>query len=104
MSKVRVLAIPSDSHGVWKYRIIDPFTYIGDNHSDEVHVDLVFDVPNENKFFDNYDIVYFHSFIHKGESQLNLDRINWLKKEGIKVVMDIDDFWRVDHTSKLRNI
>jgi glycosyltransferase involved in cell wall biosynthesis len=97
MSKVRVLAIPSDSHGVGKYRIIDPFTYIGDNHSDEVHVDLVFDVPNENKFFDNYDIVYFHSFIHKGESQLNLDRINWLKKEGIKVVMDIDDFWRVDH-------
>lgn len=97
MSKVRVLAIPSDSHGVGKYRIIDPFTYIGDNHSDEVHVDLVFDVPNENKFFENYDIVYFHSFIHKNNPQLNLDRIEWLKKEGIKVVMDIDDFWRVDH-------
>ena len=61
MSKVRVLAIPSDSHGVGKYRIIDPFTYIGDNHSDEVHVDLVFDVPNENKFFENYDVVVFHS-------------------------------------------
>jgi glycosyltransferase involved in cell wall biosynthesis len=97
MSKVRVLAIPSDSHGVGKYRIIDPFTYIGDNHSDEVHVDLVFDVPNENKFFENYDIVYFHSFIHRGNTQLNLDRIDWLRKEGIKVVMDIDDFWRVDH-------
>jgi glycosyltransferase involved in cell wall biosynthesis len=26
----------------------------------------------------------------------NLERIEWLKKRGIKVVMDIDDFWNVD--------
>ena len=47
MSKIRILAIPSDSHGVGKFRIMDPFTYIGDNFSSEVHVDLVFDVPNQ---------------------------------------------------------
>ena len=53
MSKIRILAIPSDSHGVGKFRIMDPFTYIGDNFSSEVHVDLVFDVPNQDDYFLN---------------------------------------------------
>jgi len=96
MSKVRVLAIPSDSHGVGKFRIIDPFTFIGDNHSSEVHVDIVFDVPNDDDYFKNYDIVVFHSFIHKSSHEENMKRISWLKSKGIKVVMDTDDFWRID--------
>ncbi len=97
MSKVRVLAIPPDRHGVGKYRIIDPFTFIGDNHSDDVHVDLVFDVPNEHKFFSNYDVVIFHSFIHKSLGhESNIERVKWLKTEGIVTIMDIDDHWRVD--------
>ena len=96
MSKVRVLAVPSDSFGVGKFRILDPFTFIGDNHSDEVHVDIVFDVPNEDSYFMNYDVVVFHSFIHKTNHDQNVERINWLKSKGIKVVMDTDDFWKVD--------
>jgi glycosyltransferase involved in cell wall biosynthesis len=96
MSKIRILAVPSDSHGVGKFRILDPFTYIGDNHSDEIHVDIVFDVPNSDDYFSNYDIVVFHSFIHKRNHEENLKRIGWLKENGIKVVMDTDDFWRVD--------
>jgi glycosyltransferase involved in cell wall biosynthesis len=96
MSKIRILAVPSDSHGVGKFRILDPFTYIGDNHSDEIHVDIVFDVPNSDDYFSNYDIVVFHSFIHKRNHEENLKRVGWLKENGIKVVMDTDDFWRVD--------
>ena len=75
MSKIRILAVPSDSHGVGKFRILDPFTYIGDNHSDEIHVDIVFDVPNSDDYFSNYDIVVFHSFIHKRNHEENLKRV-----------------------------
>lgn len=96
MSKIRILAIPSDSHGVGKFRIIDPYTFIGDKYSNEVHVDIVFDVPNEDEYFKNYDIVVFHSFIHKLNHDENVKRVKWLKSKGIKVVMDTDDFWRVD--------
>lgn len=96
MSKIRILAVPSDSHGVGKFRILDPYTFIGDNHSDEVHVDIVFDVPNQDSYFSNYDVVVFHSFIHKTTHEENLKRIKWLKTNGIKVIMDTDDFWRVD--------
>lgn len=96
MSKIRILAIPSDSHGVGKFRIIDPYTFIGDKYSSEVHVDIVFDVPNEDEYFKNYDIVVFHSFIHKLNHDENVKRVKWLKSKGIKVIMDTDDFWRVD--------
>jgi glycosyltransferase involved in cell wall biosynthesis len=96
MSKIKILAIPSDSHGVGKYRIIDPYTFIGDKYSDEVHVDIVFDVPDQDDYFTKYDIVVFHSFIHKNSHEQNIKRIKWLKTNGIKVIMDTDDFWRVD--------
>lgn len=97
MSKIRILAIPSDNHGVGKFRMLDPFTYIGDKFSSEVHVDIVFNVPNEDEYFTNYDIVVLHSFIHKSSHEDNVNRIKWLKKNGIKVIVDTDDFWKTDH-------
>jgi glycosyltransferase involved in cell wall biosynthesis len=96
MPKIKILAIPSDKHGVGKYRILDPYIFIGDNFSNDFHVDISFDVPNTDESFLNYDVVVFHSFIHKTTHEENIKRINWLKNKGIKTVMDIDDYWLVD--------
>lgn len=96
MSKIKILAVASDKHGVGKYRILDPYIYIGDNFSNEFHVDISFDVPNKDESFQNYDIVIFHSFIHKTTHEENINRIKWLKTQGIKTIMDIDDYWLVD--------
>lgn len=103
MSKVRVLAIPSDNHGVGKYRILDPYKFIGNNFSEDVHVDIVFNVDDRDEIFDNYDVVVFHSFIHKLPVERNLERIEWLKNKGVKIVMDIDDFWNVDQRHPMYN-
>lgn len=97
MSKIRILAIPPDTYGVGKYRILDPFKYIGDKHAEEFHVDIALNPDDDDNFFKNYDIVVFHSFIHQTTHENNLERISKLKSMGIKVVMDIDDFWTVDH-------
>jgi glycosyltransferase involved in cell wall biosynthesis len=96
MSKIRILAIPSDQHGVGKYRILDPYKYIAENHSDDIHVDISFNVENKDESFLNYDVVVLHSFIHQLPHEENIKRINWLKSKGIKVVVDIDDLWNVD--------
>jgi glycosyltransferase involved in cell wall biosynthesis len=96
MSKIRILAIPSDKHGVGKFRIMDPYRYIGDAHSSEVHVDITYNAEDRDEFFLDYDIVVFHSFIHQTNHDGNIRRINWLKSKGIKVIMDIDDLWFVD--------
>ena len=96
MSKIKILAIPSDSHGVGKFRILDPYKYIGDNYINDIHVDISFNVPNTNESFNGYDIVVFHSFIHQTSQEDNVNRIKWLKTQGIKTIMDIDDFWSPD--------
>jgi glycosyltransferase involved in cell wall biosynthesis len=96
MSKIKFLAIPSDKHGVGKFRIMDPYTFIGEKHSDDVHVDITFNAEDNDEYFLNYDIVVFHSFIHQTTHDSNVNRIKWLKSKGIKVIMDIDDLWFVD--------
>lgn len=96
MSKIKILAISPDNYGVGKFRILDPYKYLGDNHSNEFHVDITYNTENKDEVFNNYDIVVFHSFIHQLPHELNLRRIKWLQNKGIKVVMDIDDYWSVD--------
>jgi glycosyltransferase involved in cell wall biosynthesis len=96
MSKIKLLAIPSDNHGVGKFRILDPYKFIGNHFSDDVHVDISFNVEDNDSIFLDYDVVVFHSFIHKLSAEKNLERISWLRNKGIKVIMDIDDLWSVD--------
>ena len=96
MSKIKILAIPSDKHGVGKFRVMDPYKFIGDNHSNDIHVDISYNAENSDDFFLIYDIVVFHTFIHQTNHDDNINRINWLKSKGIKVIMDIDDLWFVD--------
>lgn len=103
MSKIKILAISPDNYGVGKFRILDPFKYIGDHFNNDVHVDITFNVENNDSYFDNYQIVVFHSFIHKSSHEDNVNRVKWLKKKGIKTIMDIDDFWSVDHRHPMFN-
>ena len=110
MSKIRILAIPSDKHGVGKFRIMDPFVFISDKHSEDVHVDISYNAEDRDDYFLNYDIVVFHTFIHQTNHDHNIKRINWLKSKGIITIMDIDDLWFVDqrhpmyHAIKLNKV
>jgi glycosyltransferase involved in cell wall biosynthesis len=101
MSKIKILVIPSDTHGVGKFRMLDPYKFIGDNYIDDVHVDITFDAENRDEYFLNYNVVVFHTFIHKINHDTNINRIKWLKSKGIKVIMDIDDLWFVDQRHPL---
>lgn len=101
MSKIKILAIPSDSFGVGKFRMLDPYKFIGDKYYSDIHVDLTYNVENRDDVFYGYNIVVFHSFIHQLPHEVNVERIKWLKKNGIKVIMDIDDLWYVDHRHPL---
>ena len=96
MSKIKILAIPSDKHGVGKFRMMDPYKFIGDKFQDEIHVDITFNAENNDEYFKDYNIVVFHTFIHQLNHDQNISRIKWLQSQGIKVIMDIDDLWFVD--------
>jgi glycosyltransferase involved in cell wall biosynthesis len=97
MPKIRILAVPPDNHGVGKYRIINPYTYLQKHYPDDFHIDIKAEVEDDDKEFDDYDIVVLHTFIHnKVSPEKNLDRIKWLKKKGKIVIVDFDDYWEPD--------
>lgn len=97
MSKIRILAIPPDTHGVGKYRIVSPYTFLQENYPDDFHIDITTNVEDDDEIFKNYDIIVMHSFIHnKVSPERNLKRIEWLKQKGKIVIIDFDDYWEPD--------
>ena len=88
MSKIRILAVPPDTHGVGKYRILNPYTYIQEHYPDDFHIDIKMDVPDDDKEFDDYDIIVLHTYIHnKVSPERNLTRIKWLREKGKPVIV-----------------
>lgn len=97
MSKIRILAIPPDTHGVGKYRILNPYTYLQENYPDDFHIDITINVEDKDEVFNDYDIVVMHTFIHnKVSPERNKQRIKWLKEKGKIVIVDFDDYWEPD--------
>lgn len=98
MSKIKILAIPSDQYGVGKFRVMGPYTHLQETYPNDFHIDIKYNVEDDDSEFDGYDVVVLHSFIHnKVPFEKNLSRVEWLKNKGIKVIVDIDDFWTPDH-------
>jgi glycosyltransferase involved in cell wall biosynthesis len=111
MSKIQILVVPSDQHGVGKFRSIDPHVYLQNTKSEYFHVDIDFNPPIDNdSYYKNYQIIHFHSLLHKDNVdietafQLTLSRIKWCKANGIKTIMDIDDYWMPDQYHPLFQI
>lgn len=97
MSKIRILAIPPDTHGVGKFRITGPYTFLQENYGDDFHIDLLTNIEDKDDIFNNYDIIVMHTFIHnKASSSKNINRVKWLKEKGKIVIIDFDDYWEPD--------
>ena len=93
MSKIRILAIPPDTHGVGKFRITGPYTFLQENYGDDFHIDLLTNIEDKDDIFNNYDIIVMHTFIHnKASSSKNINRVKWLKEKGKIVIIDFDDY------------
>jgi glycosyltransferase involved in cell wall biosynthesis len=93
MTKINVLVLPSDKSGVGKFRSVDPHVMLQNMYPDEFHVDIDYE-PNirDINYWKKYQIVHVHRNIGQTyEETPNL--IEWLKLNGIIVIVDIDDYW-----------
>lgn len=98
--KIRILVVPSDFYGVYKFRCDIPTKSLLKYHGDEF--DAVIDMhPNwadTDGLAEKYDIIHFHKGIYKDMDSFwsNLQK---LKDKGVKIVMDVDDaYWHIDRT------
>jgi len=91
--KINVLVLPSDTTGVGKFRSVDPHVMLQNMYPNEFHVDIDYqpDLNNLN-FWKKYQIVHIHRNVGSSyEGTVSL--IQYLKSVGIKVVIDLDDYW-----------
>ena len=93
MNKINVLALPSDTSGVSKFRSVDPHVKLQNMYPDDFHVDIEYN-PNINdlNFWKKYQIVHFHRSIGQDYDR-SVEFIKQLRTMGIVVNGDIDDYW-----------
>ena len=91
MSKIKVLVVPSDRTGVGKFRSVDPHVKLSELFKDEFDVDIVYDVDTSLENLSKYDLIHTHRTL--GDYRSAPELLATLKKEGIKCILDLDDYW-----------
>jgi glycosyltransferase involved in cell wall biosynthesis len=91
--KIKVLVLPSDKSGVGKFRSVDPHIMLQNMYPDDFHVDIDYEPKiHDMNYWKKYQIVHIHRNI--GQTYEETPQIiEWLKLNGIIVIVDIDDYW-----------
>ena len=90
--KKRILLIPSDLSGVGSYRSVWPGTQLNKDFSDQFYVEINHQ-PNTNdiEYLSSFDIIHFHRQL--GDYNKMEELCSELRKRGVVLIMDIDDYW-----------
>lgn len=93
MTKINVLVLPSDKSGVGKFRSVDPHVMLQNMYPDDFHIDIDYEPKiNDVNYWKKYQIVHVHRNIGQAYEQTP-SLIEWLKLNGVIVIVDIDDYW-----------
>lgn len=99
MSKLNILVVPGDRSGSGKFRCVDPHINLQNNFSSEFFVDIDYNVDFKNEqFLKKYDIIFIHGGIPNHDHVNAIEILNNIKKLGIKIIVDIDDYWHLDYS------
>ena len=94
MKKIRILVLEVNNAGVGKYRFTDPHIALQSNHRDEFLIDIMQNPPlHEKDFVSNYDAIVGQGTLLMNDSIFSL--LENLKKDGMKIILDLDDYWRL---------
>lgn len=93
MDKIRVLCLPSDKFGVGYFRSLSPHVNLHKQFGDVFDVVIDYEPYSKNEeFFKSFDIVHFSKNIGPSFERGNII-LDFLKKNNIVSIMDIDDYW-----------
>ncbi len=91
--KIKLLVVTPNKTGVGYYRSIKPHTYLDEFYNEDIEISIVENPPySDINFGLGFDIVHFHSIEVRFYDSLII-KLEQLKKEGVKLVMDLDDYW-----------
>ena len=102
--KIKVLVLPSDRTGVGKFRSVDPHIMLQNLYNDDFHIDIDYEPKiNDVNYWKKYQIVHVHRNIGHNYDE-NPKLIDFIKSLGIKVVIDIDDYWLPTKEHPIHNL
>lgn len=100
MNKYKILVYNQDTHGVGFYRMTQPALQLNKDYSDifDIEINPLADVNNDD-YIKQFSMIWCHRTIvdyNNMESYMKK-----MRSFGIKVVLDIDDYWSVPETHYL---
>lgn len=95
MNKINILVYNVDKAGVGYYRQTNPHKKLQELYPDEFYVEFENDPKKimDDDYLKQFQILQFHRTITNYEKMPTL--LAKLKRHGIKVVMDLDDYWEL---------
>ena len=97
--KIKVLFHNRDAAGVNYFRTQTPAMELERYHSDkfrvEINGELDFNKPETIEYLKSFHIIHYHRQLIAGTPNA-LKLANDLKRAGVILVMDIDDYWHLD--------
>jgi glycosyltransferase involved in cell wall biosynthesis len=96
MSTYKILVAPGDNAGSGKYRCIDPHIKLQQNHSSDFFVEINMNIDFNNiEYLKQFNAIFFHRVPqHHYHDAVHI--ILNLKKLGLRVIIDTDDYWHLD--------
>jgi hypothetical protein len=93
---MKILVIIPNEGGVEYHRLIKPFTLLADQGHEVNSVNLL-NHSNFDVLENGYDYVVFSRILCIEEIDISIDVLNAVRKSGAKVIVDVDDYWKLHH-------
>lgn len=100
MSIIRVLALSSDNDGVGYYRTLNPHICMDDPEI-KIELRLLSDMTLpllDERFLRQFNIIFYNKVIPFAEQAKEELFYDMCKRNNIKIIYDIDDYWVLDST------
>ncbi len=105
MERKKILFFEKHNTGIYYYRILTPAIHLDEHYSKyfDVEINNKLDIEDEEvaiEYFSQFDIIQIHQFFHPN-LEYNNKIFTTLKEKGVKIVVDIDDYWFLDKSHPL---
>lgn len=105
MNKIKVLFFNKDKGGVNYFRTETPAIQLKASNNEDFDISIKNEIKGKNieeifNEFKDFDIIHYHRSLLNNLNS-NLELINKLKENNIKLIVDLDDYWELDKSHPL---